>query len=87
MKIKLLFVLLVSLLCSGCATLLNRPITNIALHTSEPTAIIYQSDTLYTDHRNRCAILVDRSPEPVVLSVKQDSLYQSIYIHSKNAHT
>ncbi|MEM6846253.1 MAG: hypothetical protein AAF632_28840 [Bacteroidota bacterium] len=86
MKTKFLFVSLVNLLCSGCATLLNRPVTNIALHTSEPTTIVYQSDTLHTDQHNRCTILVDRNPEPIELSVKQDSLYQSVSIPSKNAH-
>ncbi|WKN43043.1 hypothetical protein [Tunicatimonas pelagia] len=86
MKIKRLFVSLAALLFTSCATLLNRPVTNMVLHTSEPTTIVYQSDTLYTNHRNRCTILVDRSPEPIELSVKQDSLFQSISIPSKNAH-
>ncbi|MEM9671061.1 MAG: hypothetical protein AAF992_00605 [Bacteroidota bacterium] len=85
MKVKIIFVSLVSLLCTGCATLLNRPVTNITLHTSKPTTIVYQSDTLNTEHHNRCTILVNRSPEPVQLSVEQDSLYHSIRIPSKNS--
>ncbi|MEM9834063.1 MAG: hypothetical protein AAF944_25755 [Bacteroidota bacterium] len=85
MKTKFLFVSLVNLLCSGCATLLNRPVTNIALHTSEPTTIVYQSDTLHTDQHNRCTILVDRSQEPIALAVKQDSLFQPISIPAKSS--
>ncbi len=86
MNARLFYLLCIGWLSTGCATLLNRSVTNIALHTSEPTTIVYQSDTLHTDQHNRCTILVNRSPEPIQLSVKQDSLYQVINIPSKNAH-
>ena len=80
----MLCLLIVSLLMSSCATILNRPHKYVTVHTTEPSQIIHWQDTINTID-NKAHLKVYRSWLPLLIVATTDNLTKRIGIESRNS--
>ncbi len=85
MKNKILGLLILCTQCFSCATILNFPTTPVNIYTKEPATIVYQSDSVHTNSKNKVRLQVPRQASPIELTVFNDSLDASFEIASKNS--
>ncbi|MFK7905886.1 MAG: hypothetical protein AB8B69_12205 [Chitinophagales bacterium] len=83
---QILPLLMVCVLLSSCATILNSPQTSIAVYTTEPSKIIVGEDTIVTQ-KNRAKISVLRGDKPLKIIAETDSLNKTIYLPPKYSGT
>ena len=79
-----LFVLIVSILLSSCATIINQPYKNVKVYTTEPSKIIYGQDTIKTIN-NKANLLVERKKELLSIVTMTDSITKTIEIKPRNS--
>ena len=79
-----LYILTVSILMTSCASILNCPYKYITIHTTEPSEIIFEKDTIITID-NKVHLRVARKNEPISFVVTTDSLKNAIEIKPKNS--
>lgn len=87
MKKTTLFFLSLStilLMCTSCASLINKPYKNITIHTTEENSIIYHGDTIKIVE-NKANIRANRAKEPMVIIVDNDSVSENIEVRSHNS--
>ncbi|MDR2205986.1 MAG: hypothetical protein LBE36_07510 [Flavobacteriaceae bacterium] len=70
---------MVPILLTSCATFMNKPYTAVTVHTTEPSKIIYQNDTLETIN-NRAELFVERKKDTLLIVAKTDSLTKSVSV-------
>ena len=83
-KIKSLFILLLLILLSSCATIVNHPLTDIRIHTTKPSKIIYKNDTIRTVS-NKAVLWVERKNETLSIVAMTDSITKTVEIKPKNS--
>lgn len=81
MKTKYLLIL-ITLVFSSCATLLNRDYVTIEMHTPEWTEVVISEDTFYTED-NFLSLDLDRQKAPHFLTVECDSSIKQIQLRSR----
>lgn len=79
-----LYILIISILMTSCATLMNRPYKYVTVLTTEPCKIICKQDTIYTV-KNKAHLKLERNNESVSIVAITDSFTKSIDIESKNS--
>ena len=79
-----LFVLIVSILLSSCATIVNQPYKNVKVYTTEPSKIIYGQDTIKTIN-NKANLMVERKKELLSIATMTDSITKTIEIKPRNS--
>lgn len=79
-----LFTLIVSILLSSCATVLNRPYKNVRVHTTEPSKIIHRYDTIKTVN-NKANLSVERKKEVLSIVAMTDRITKPIEIKPRNS--
>ena len=81
---QLLYVLIVSILITSCATIINQPYKKVKVYTTEPSRIIYRYDTIKTVN-NKANLWIKRKKEPSSFVTMTDSMTKSIEIKSRNS--
>ena len=79
-----LFILIVSIFITSCATIVNQPYKYVTVHTTEPSNIIFEHDTIGTVE-NKAHLKVERKNESFLIIAMTDSLTKSIRIEPKNS--
>ena len=79
-----LCLLVVAILMSSCATILNQPYKNVKVYTTEPSSIIYRYDTIKTV-KNKANLWVERKKDTLSFVTMTDSITKSIEIKSRNS--
>ena len=75
-------ILIASILLSSCATILNQPYTNVKVHTTEPSKIVFRQDTVKTAN-NKVDLWAERKKETLSFVVMTDSITKTIEVKSK----
>lgn len=75
---------LLSLLLCSCASVINRPYTQLAIHTNGPAKIVYQRDTFETQ-QNKVKLSVLRNRSPLQIFAQTDSLQKRLLLPAKNS--
>lgn len=83
-KQKALILLTVSILFTSCATLNNEPYMNIFVHTTEPSRLVFDEDTIKTTN-NKARLEVERKNEALQIIAITDSLSKSIEVAPINS--
>ena len=83
-KKKALILLSVSVLLASCATLNNEPYMNIFVHTTEPSRLVLEEDTIETKN-NKARLEVERKNEALQIMAITDSLSKSIEVAPINS--
>ena len=81
---QILYILIVPILMSSCATIVNQPYKYVTVHTTEPSTIIYRRDTINTID-NKVHLKVERKKETLSIVAATDSLTKTIRIESRNS--
>lgn len=82
---RLFLVTLGALLLTSCASILNQDYTKIKIHTTEPSTIMVNGDTIETDARNKATIFAERIDAPLFLVVETGQLQKKVDINYKNS--
>jgi hypothetical protein len=69
---------------TSCATIFNSPYKHVTIHTTEPSKIIYNQDTINTID-NKTHLIVERNWETLNIVATTDSITKSIRIGAKNS--
>lgn len=69
----------------SCATILNFPATPVNIYTEGPATIIYQSDTIPANSKNKARLQVPRQASSLQMTVANDSLHQSLNLKAQNS--
>ena len=78
------YILIASFFLTSCASILNSPYKYVTIHTTEPSTIIFEDNTINTTD-NKAHLLVKRQSDPVRIIATTDSLEKTIDIASKNS--
>lgn len=79
-----LAVIVLCLLLSGCAGILNSHTREINIHTTKPSQIVFEGDTTFTVN-NKAYIVVKRQKQPVAFSVIRNDTVKTISLRSRNS--
>ena len=79
-----LYTLIVSIFLTSCATIINQPYKCVTVHTTEPSCIIFEHDTINTVE-NKAYLKVKRKNESFSIVATTDSLTKAIRIEPKNS--
>ncbi len=79
---RILFILIVSILLSSCATIINQPYMNVRVRTTEPSEIIYNQDTVKTVN-NETNLWVERKKETFSFVAATDSISKTVEIKNR----
>ncbi|MDR2908103.1 MAG: hypothetical protein LBU91_08970 [Bacteroidales bacterium] len=77
-------ILIISILMTSCATLFNRPYKNVTIHTTEPSKLIVEQDTIQTVD-NKAHLRVKRQEKLLPIVAVTDSLTKSILVEPRNS--
>lgn len=77
-------VLVSCVLLSGCAGILNSHTREINIHTTKPSKIVFEEDTIATVN-NKAYIVVKRQKQPVTFSVIRNDTVKTISLRSRNS--
>jgi hypothetical protein len=72
------------ILCSSCATIFNGALTHVTVHTTAPSGIIFNEDTVHTVS-NRAHLHVPRTGQPLQIIVIRDSLRKPVTIRHNHS--
>ena len=78
------YIMIVSVLMTSCATILNCPHKYVTIHTTKPGEIIFEQDTINTID-NKTHLRVKRKNEPLPIVTITDSITKSFAIEQKNS--
>ncbi len=78
----IVYIILISL--SSCATILNKSTQNITVHTKGTQKVIIGKDTL-VPQKNKIRLTVNRSKNPLNITLLKDSVFQKTEIQSGNS--
>jgi hypothetical protein len=81
---QLLILLTICFLACSCATLMNKPTTDIHFRTCRPTTIVYGKDSVKTV-KNKVVLSIERSSNPLVITALTDSSVKQITIQPINS--
>ena len=81
---QVIYILIVSLFMTSCATILNQPYKNITIYTTEPSKIIYKQDTIETKN-NKVHLTVERKKEILSIVAMTDRITKPIEIKPSNS--
>ncbi|MGV3540804.1 MAG: hypothetical protein ACO1OQ_13400 [Rufibacter sp.] len=85
MRILLPFLAYVCLLlASSCASILNRPDTQVTVHTTKPSIVIFDRDTFET-RNNKVTLLVPKAKSPLNFTAVADSTEKHITVPPANS--
>jgi hypothetical protein len=79
-----LYVLIVFILMTSCATMFNQPHENLTIYTTVPSKVIYNGDTIKTID-NKAKFRAERSKNPISLIATTDSLTKTFQVKSQNS--
>jgi hypothetical protein len=79
---KIPIIILLSIILSTCATVMNKPITKTTIFTTKPSKIVFKTDTIPTVN-NELILKVQRTREPLKIAVLTDSLQKNLVIKSR----
>ena len=82
---KCIFILLIILSCSSCATLFNSRTKKLEIVTDGPATVVMNNDTLKNINNLRHRTEVLRQRAPLALSVYNDTLSKIITVHSNSS--
>ena len=78
------YILAVSVFLSSCATIVNQPYKYVTVHTTEPSSIIFEHDTINTTD-NKAHLKVKRKNEALSFVTTTDSLTKSVRIKPESS--
>lgn len=81
---QVIYILIVSILLTSCATIINQSHKNITVYTTEPTKIALNQDTINT-FNNQVTLNVERKNETINFTAFTDSLTKTIAVKPNNS--
>lgn len=76
------YILIISVLITSCATILNQPYKNVKVHTTEPSRIVHRNNTVETVN-NSANIWAERKNENLSIIAITDSITKTIDIRPR----
>ena len=81
---KSIFIILIAILFSSCATIFNDLTKKVKIHTNEPTKLIVGTDSI-EENATEHIVHVARSKKPLVISAFSNNKNKKVSIKSKNS--
>ncbi len=79
-----LYILIISILTTSCATIMNQSHKYVTVHTTKQSKIVYKQDTINTID-NKAHLKVERKKEALSFEVSADTLTKPVRINPKNS--
>ena len=78
------YILILTILLSSCATIINKPYKNVKVYTTEPSRIIHRYDTIKTVN-NKVNLWAERKNEILSIVAMTDSITKTIEVKPRNS--
>jgi hypothetical protein len=82
--IKTIYIFACMFLLNSCASILNQSETEIDVHTTKPSKIIFNNDTVQTNN-NKATVVSVRENKPIEITALTDSLTKTVTVFPKSS--